>query len=275
MARTDQLTPPEQFLLLDPQNASPSELIKIGLLALAASGIVRVTEGPTKGFLKRQATSLFNLVPGRSLDAPGSLAPLVEIVQRAGGGSTEVVAKEARRAFGDKLLGYRQKLQEGLERRGFLSKSTKPVMFVFTRQTYEPTAAGMMARAQIRKAIESTWRLPNLIYSNPAEAAALMVIAGSSLLIVPELREHYQRMGEIARKHNSDGGDSGDVGSWSSSSDSALGTFDSSAFANFDTTSFSALDSSMGSFDSSFDSSFGGDGGGDSGGGDGGGGGGD
>ena len=271
MARTDQLTPPEQFLMLDPQNASPSELIKIGLLSLAAQGIIKVTDGPAKGLFSRKPTSHFHVVPGRMLDAPQSLAPLVEVVSRAAGGSTDVVAKEARRAFGDQLRSYRTRLQEGLERRGLLTKIIKPRMLVFTTETYEPTAAGMMARDRIRKAIEGTWRIPNLLHNDPVEAAALILAAGSSILIVQELRQHYGRMGEITRKHESDGGDSG---SWDfSTSNNSAGSW---SFADFDASSFSSFDSSMSGFDSSFDSSFSDSGsGGDSGGADGGGGGGD
>ncbi len=278
MAFADQLTPPEQFLLLNPQGASPSELIKIGLFALIAGGIVKVTEGPPKGILSRRPTSLFDLVAGRSRDAPRALMPLVEVMRNVGEGSTDIVAAEARKAFGNKLLKFREQLQDGLVKRGVLTREIKPVMFVFARTVHELTPAGTTARDEIKRKIESAWRLPNLLHSDPQEAALIMAAAGTSLLLVQELRPHYRRMGEISKQYHVETSDSG---SWTNTSADSTSLFDASAFPSFDASSLSSLDlpdSFSASFDSSFSDSSSGDSGsgGDSGGGgDGGGGGGD
>jgi hypothetical protein len=270
MARQDQLTPPEQFLLLDPDGAAPNELLKIGFLALATQGIIQISAGRPTGFFGRKPAAQFDLVPGRSLEAGPALSPLVDTIRKAKSGATAAVATQARRDFGPDLAGYRKRLQEDLARRGLLETVVTPRLVVFTRTTYQATAAGQVARAKIRQTIERARDLPELMQTDRTQAAALILAAGGTLLLVDELRPHYQRMGQIARE-------TGDAssGDFSSASDTGS-TFNGAGLSDFDPSSLSGLDSAMSSFDASFDASFSGDGGGgDSGGGDSGGGGGD
>jgi hypothetical protein len=155
---------------------------------------------------------------------------------------------------------------------------------------YKRTPAGDAEESRIAADIARARTIPELLRSNPAEAAAIVLAVGGTILLVNELRPFYRQISDVMRppaapdgSSDSGGGDaslpfwnSRDTGPADSSDavqglDAAgLGGLDLSAF---DAGAFDALDAGMASFDAGFDASVD-SGGGDGGGGDGGGGGG-
>jgi hypothetical protein len=126
-----------------------------------------------------------------------------------------------------------------------------------------------------------------LLRSNPAEAAAIVLAVGGTILLVSELRPYYRQISEVMRPpgsgadySDSSGGDASPP-FWNSSdpgaarSGNAVPGLDAASIGNldlgaFDAGAFDALDAGMASFDAGFDASVGDGGGGDGGGGGGG-----
>ena len=168
-------------------------------------------------------------------------------------------------------------------------------------RTYKRTPAGDAEESRIASDIARARTIPELIHSNPAEAAAIILAVGGTILLVNELRPYYRQISDVMRAQtaSTDGFrgfgrrrvtdlefighaiprsretrqllDAAGLGA------SIPARFDHATFdlSAFDAGAFDALDTGMASFDSGFDASVSDAGGGDGGGGDGGGGGGD
>ncbi len=263
------LSPAEQLALLDPKAVKAKDAVKATLLSLVAQGVLKIETTSTRGFFGTKKATTVSVARDATPDGPHAAA-LVRVVRDAGSGGAPLagVAKGAREAWGDDLrqflTGY---VFPSLTRRGLLTESSRKVAFFFHRTVYDHTPAGAMERIRVLGPVQRARTIPALLRENPAEAAAIALAAGSTLLIVPELKAFYGQLAAL--------GPRGAGGSWSSGDGWPSTTFDP---GSFDASSLSSFDSSdFSSFDSSFDSSFSGSdsGGGDSGGGDGGGGGGD
>jgi hypothetical protein len=201
------------------------------------------------------------------------------------------VVKHARQAYGANLARFnRDFIVPQLVTRGLLEE--RRVLFL---THYKRTAAGDAEESRIAADIARARTIPELIRSNPAEAAAIVLAVGSTILLVGELRPYYRQISEAMRPPPGTGGaDSGGGDAspmlWDSSKPAgehggalpshegaqmldaaSLGNLD---LSSFDAGAFDALDAGMASFDAGFDASVGDGGGGDGGGGDGGGGGG-
>jgi hypothetical protein len=203
-------------------------------------------------------------------------------------GSMPDVVTQARQAYGSSLNGFnRDFIIPRLLTRGLIED--RSVLFL---RHYKRTQAGDAEESRIAADIARARGIPELLRSDPAEAAAIMLAVGGTILLVKELRPYYRQISEAMRPpgsgadySDSSGGD-GSFPFWHSSDPGAdhsadavqgldaasLGSLDLSAF---DAGAFDALDAGMAPFDAGFDASVGDGGGGDGGGGDGGGGGGD
>jgi hypothetical protein len=230
----------------------------------------------------------------------GSIPPhataLLDLVRAAQDdtGSMADFAKRAQKAFGANLERFnRDFIVPALLSRGLIEEGR---ILIF--RTYKRTPAGEAEESRIAGDIARARTIPELLHSRPAEAAAIILAVGTTILLVSELRPHYRQISEVMRGQTasseaSDGGDS-PVTSWDSTGShaadpahpgepahhldaAALGGLDPGGFdlSAFDAGAFDSLDTGMASFDAGFDASVGDSGGGDGGGGDGGGGGGD
>jgi hypothetical protein len=284
------LSPAESLFLLKPNRTPARETVKVTLLSLIAQGLVRLEEQVTKRFLGTRKTIFVRPTAAKVPALPAHAASLLAQVRaaQAGAGSMDELVKLARQAYGTNLGRFnRDFIVPGLVTRGLLER--RRVLFV---PHYKRTQAGDAEEGRIAADIARARTIPDLIRSNPAEAAAIVLAVGGTILLVGELRPYYRQISEAMRPPpGADGSDSGGDGSpafWDSSNPEHSGPLpshdpvqglDAASFGNldlgsFDAGAFDALDAGMASFDAGFDASVGDGGGGDGGGGDGGGGGG-
>jgi hypothetical protein len=191
--------------------------------------------------------------------------------------------RSARQAYGSSLNGFnRDFIIPLLLSRGLIEE--RRVLFL---RHYKRTPAGDAEESRIAADIARARNIPELLRSNPAEAAAIVLAVGGTILLVSELRPYYRQISEVMRPpgsgadySDSSGGDASPP-FWNSSdpgaarSGNAVPGLDAASIGNldlgaFDAGAFDALDAGMASFDAGFDASVGDGGGGDGGGGGGG-----
>jgi hypothetical protein len=292
------LSPAESLFLLKPNRTPARETVKVTLLSLLAQGMVRMEERQTRRFFGKKKT-VYMWPRNIAGHLPPHAIALLDIVRAAQDdtGSMADFAKRAQKDYGANLEAFnRDFIVPALLLRGLIEERR-----VLIFRTYKRTTAGDAEESRIASDIARARTIPQLLRSNPAEAAAIILAVGSTILLVNELRPHYRQISEVVRAQTastdaSDGGGDMPVTLWDSTGSHApdpahhgdsnhldaaglggfehsnfdAGTFDLSAF---DAGAFDALDTGMASFDAGFDASVGDAGGGDGGGGDGGGGG--
>jgi hypothetical protein len=289
------LSPAESLLLLKPNRTPARETVKVTLLSLLAQGAVRMEEQQTRRFFGTKKTVYVRPTAKRAALPPhaAALLDLIHVAQGYSGSMADLVTR-AQKAYGTNLNGFnRDFIVPALLARGLIEEGR-----ILLFKTYKRTPAGDAEESRIANDIARARTIPELIRSNPAEAAAIILAVGGTILLVSELRPYYRQISDLMRAQTSstDGSDSGGDGSpiWTSSDthpaqpgdqhlDAAgLGAFDPGTFDHnsfdlsaFDAGAFDALDTGMASFDAGFDASVSDAGGGDGGAGDGGGGGGD
>jgi hypothetical protein len=301
------LSPAESLFLLKPNRTPARETVKVTLLSLLAQGMVRMEERQTRRFFRKKKT-VYMWPRNIAGHPPQHAAALLDLVRAAQDdtGSMADFAKRAQKAYGANLEKFnRDLIVPALLLRGLIEESR---ILIF--RTYKRTPAGDAEESRIASDIARARTIPELLHSKPAEAAAIILAVGTTILLVNELRPHYRQISEVMRAQTastdgSDGGGDSSVTLWDSADShgrdshaadpahhgnpsnhldaATLGGFEHSSFdvgtfdlSAFDAGAFDALDTGMASFDAGFDASVGdAGGGGDGGGGDGGGGGGD
>jgi hypothetical protein len=279
------LSPAESLLLLKPNRTPARETVKVTLLSLLAQGIVRLEEQVTRRFFFTRKTVYVRPTGTKAPVLPAHAASLLDQVHAAQAetGSMPDLVKRARQAYGPSLNSFNHDfIIPRLVTRGLLEERS----FLFLRH-YRRTPAGDAEESRIAADIARARAIPGLLHSNPAEAAAIVLAVGGTILLMSELRPFYRQISNVMRPpatadgaSDSGGGDaslpfwnSRDAGPADSPDafrglDAAgLGSLDLGAF---DAGAFDALDAGMASFDAGFDASVdggGGHGGGDDGGG--------
>jgi hypothetical protein len=295
------LSPAESLVLLKPNHTPAREAVKVTLLSLLAQGLLRIEEKTEKRFFGARTVACVRPT-GRNARLPPHAASLMDVVretQTDGGVMRQLVAR-ARQAYGAQLEGFKNRfIMPALVGRGLIEEGRVLLLF----RKFNLTPSGVAEQSRIEHDMARARTIPALLGTNPAEAAAIALAVGGTILLVEELQPHYRQLSEAMRAQGAAGGDSDAGGSssdyWSfddshqnsenrqtddpvspadrmnfhdaGTGNRDLGSFDLGAF---NAEAFSALDAGMATFDSSFDASAGGEGGGgDGGGGDGGGGG--
>ncbi len=286
------LSPAESLVLLKPNRTPAREAVKVTLLSLLAQGVLRIDEERKKWFFGTKKIIYLRPTSRRLSSLPPHAASLLECVRDAqtDKGTMEAMVACARRSYGSNLAGFKSRfIMPALLSRGLIEERVLLLL-----RSYRLTPVGVAEQSRIENDIRRIRAIPDLLRTNPAEAAAIALAVGGTILLVSELRPYYGQLSEAMRRHGVTDTASGDGGGndtsfWSQddtgpghpahtmpdrldTDHSGLGSFD---LSTFDAGAFSALDAGMDSFDSGFDSSAGGDSGGGDGGGDGGGGGGD
>lgn len=296
------LSPAESLVMLKPNRTPARESVKVTLLWLLAQGLLRIEETTEKKFLGTRKLVYVRPTERSAPPLPPHAASLMDEVRaaQATSGSMQDVVARARQAYGSNLQLFNKRfILPALASRGLVTEDR----FLLVFRSWRPTRAGFAEQSRIRSNIDRARTIPALLGSRPAEAAAIALAIGPTILLVKELRPLYRQLSDAMRRHGT--ADDADPSGWASpawdsvpSGDTAasgagdvpspvgpldhsslsfdaagLGGFDAGGFdlAAFDASAFDALDSGMASFDSGFDAASGGD----SGGGDGGGGGGD
>lgn len=255
MPDANALTPAEMLVLLDPARRHGRETVKIALLGLIARGVLRLDVQDTRGLRHRQSVALrlAAMSPGYLSAAEISLLDLIRELDGAGGRIAEIV-KRARRRYGANFSRFeRDYVRAALRRRGLIFETRRPVLWIFSRRRDERTAKGDVERRRIREQMAQALTIPDLLRREPAEAAALAASLGGTILLVPELRSHYQRLTEAMRGRGGEVEDGPeaevDLGDLVGLLDDAIGEIDA------------ALDAFDASFDASADGGNGGNGG--------------
>ena len=261
MTDSTPLSPAEALFLLKPNRTPGSRTLRVTLLSLLVKGVLRIEEEVKPGVFRDRKVAHLRIVAERTPTSPPHVAELIGVVRaaQADGGKVRDVARLAQGTFGAGCGLYnRTFIVPSLIERGLLEE--RRVLFV---RTWHATPAGEAERARIEADIERARQLPALLRSNPAEAAALALALGGTLLLVDDLRAHYRQLADAMRSSGYDGGASDGFDGASSGTGDSSGGFDfgSFDFGSFDAGAFDALDAGIGSFDSGFSDGGGGDGG--------------
>ena len=265
------LSPAESLFLLKPNRTPARETVKVTLLSLLAQGMVRMEEQQTRRLLRKEENRLLCARAQRAA-LPPHAAALLDLVRAAQDdtGSMADFVKRAQKAYGTNLEKFnRDFIVPALLSRGLIEES-RILLF-------RPTNArrrAMPRRAGSRATSPAPAPSPSCIHSNPAEAAAIILAVGSTILLVNELRPYYRQISEVMRAQtastdvrdseaatarrswNSTGshshGSQGPAASTSTRARSARSTpggFDHGAFdlSAFDAGAFDALDTGMAS----------------------------
>jgi hypothetical protein len=253
----------EAFVLQEPQRARGPAAVKLAMLTLLAQGSLVVVSSSAAGFLGyRRTTVMLRVMPGQSPDFPG-VATLLTLVGQ--GCTMRQFVDRARRQYGAALRGYvEREVRPALRRRNLIEPSVKRLFGVFPRQIWRLTADGECEVAGIKRAVAAAMTIPDWLDRDPAQAAALAATLGTAILLVDELKPHYQRLAQAMRRHQGDGDATIDNSTVFAPAGSAVPRELPPDFfcpGDFDFAALDALDGGFDAFDAGF-SDAGGDGGG-------------
>src|SRR5215470_7144887 len=170
------LSPAESLFLLRPNRTPARETVKVTLLSLLAQGIVRLEEQVTKRFIGTRKTVYVRLAQRAVPALPAHAVSLLDQVRAAQAetGSMADVVKRARQAYGSSLDSFnRDFIIPPLISRGLIEE--RKILFL---RHYKRTPVGDAEESRIAADIARARRIPDLLRSNPAEVAALVLAVG-------------------------------------------------------------------------------------------------
>jgi len=253
MAETG-LSAPEAFVLSSLPHYDIRQTLKLGFMGLLAQGILRSEEETRPGVLRARRIVHLRVAPDAPAVLPPIAASLVTVVRAAAqprDGLIGDIVKQAMREYGRTLTGFVQKhVGPALVERGLAEMRRRRFLGVFPSVALYRTSAGDAEKTRLENALHEARAIPQYLDRDPAQAAALAAAAGSAILMVEELRPHYQQLAEAFRLRAGDGFD-------------IPANFDGGLSFDFGTIDLGSFDS----FGAGFDGAAGGsDGGGDGGG---------
>jgi len=197
------LTAAEALILLEPNKAQGKTALKLTLLELLAQRLLTVHRQDRAGVwgIPRNV-DLLQCAPGAS--EPVSMRSHVRNVLhvlRIAGASRGIPMKQVvtaiREEFGTNLSGFQTRhLVPELVARGLLAAYQRQIFRVFRRTRYRCTPSGEAARSQLEGQLAQARVLPALLDTDPAQAAAVVITLGSTVLLVEELRSHYAKLAQ-------------------------------------------------------------------------------
>jgi hypothetical protein len=269
MEKNARLSAPEAFVLMSLPKFDVRKALKLGFMGLLAQGVLRIEQEDRPGLIRTRHIAHLHVAP----NPHGKLSPiassLVELVRATEpDGLMKDVVKQSMRVYGKTLLGFVQNhVAPALIGRGLAEMRKSRLLGVLPLTRYYRTPAGDAEKSRLEGLMRDARSIPSYLDRDPAQAAALIAGLGGAIILVEELRPHYQAIASAMRERGNgvDGGgfiyDGGDA-----FGDGGAGTIHDGGFFDFSGVDFSAFDA--GAFDS-FDAGFS-DAGGDGGGGDGG-----
>jgi hypothetical protein len=262
MAEIDpRLSAPEAYLLLALPSCDTTKALKLGFMGLLAQGLLRIETEDRPGFLRTRHILHLRVAPNQPEALPPIAASLVNVVRAAGpGGLLKDVLHRAAREYGTRMLGFMQKhLGPALVARALAVPYRRRVLGIFSVASFARTPAGDAEKARLEGLMSQARAIPQYLDHDPAQAAALTTALGSAILLVDELRPHYEALARAMRDHAD--GDFVDVAGFATGNDGVIFDFGSIDFSCFDSGAFDSFDT--GFSDAGGDA--GGDGGGDGG----------
>jgi len=265
------LSPAEATVMLAPNLAKPINAIKVTLLFLLATGVLRLEESEAFGIFRNKKIAHLRIAT-EPKNAPSEVAALLNTVRaaEAAGGKIKDVIAQCQRDFGPACVQFNAKFViPGLIARGLITQKK----FLFLNR-FPLTPAGEKVQSRLKSDLFKADDVARLLKSDPAQAAALAATLGTTVLLSDKLTRQFKPLADAMRMN----GGGGEVAVFNDSSPHH-GSFDfgSFDFSSFDFGSFNLGSFDLGSFDlgGAMDSFHGGfsDGGGGGDGGDGGGGG--
>jgi hypothetical protein len=197
-----QLSPAEALVLLKPNRPADLESVKVTLLWLSAQGLLRIEEETKRTFLGSKRI-VWVQPTGRECAAlwPEAASVMAVVSEaHACGGMLEYLAKRARPTYGNEFTGFlSQFIMPSLARRELLEERLVLRLFPKTYLTHAGTAEKTRIAADIAQALT----VPALQSGDPAEAAAVALTVGGSVLPVEELQHHYRQFSQVIRKMSS------------------------------------------------------------------------
>jgi hypothetical protein len=271
------LSATEAYVLLQLPAWDARKALKLGFMGLLAQGVLRIETEDRPGLIRTRHIQHLRVAADRPASLPPVAASLVSMVRSAEpGGLIKDVVRQCQRTYQRTLAGFiRDYVGPALMARGLAEPSRRRVLGIFSFASFARTPAGEIERIRLEGLMQEARSIPDFLDRDPAQAVAMIAALGAAILLVEELRPHYQALSQAMRPPDggaSDGGTYAD-GNWNSGDGLNDGGFGASLdFGGFD---FGSID--LGAFDAgafdSFDAGFsdaGGDGGGGDGGGDGG-----
>jgi hypothetical protein len=262
---TPPLSAPEAYLLRSLPRYDPRYALKIGFMGLMAQGVLRLETEDRRGLLRTRHIPHLRVVDNGPTDLPPIAAALVKVVHAAApAGLVSNVLNRARAEYGTGLRRFvRDWVAPALVARGLAGPYRRRLLGLVPYDTFARTPEGDAEKARLDRLIEDARRIPQYLDRAPDRVPELIAALGTALVLVDELRPHYQALSRAMRERGT--GDSMPFDGISGApGDVPTGLFDlgNIDFGSFDTGALASLDAG-----------FSGDGGGgDGGGGDGGGG---
>lgn len=250
MTEAVELSAPEALVLLSLPRYDGRQALKLGFMGLVAQGVLRLDTEDRPGLLRTRRIPHLTVAPGLPANLPPIAASLVGVVRAAApGGLMKDVVKQSMREYGKQLAGFVQNhVRPMLVGRGLAEIRQSRLLGIIPLARYFRTPAGEAEKIRIEGAVRNAKTIPQLLKNDPAQAAVLVAAAGAAILLVEELRPHYDALSRALRGsdgggfYSADGGGFGDGGSGFAGLDFGgldfggvdFSCFDSGAFASFD-----------------------------------------
>lgn len=248
MNESSSLSAPEGLVLMNPRT-SGREAVKLGLMELLAKRALIVQKAERKGLFGKRQTRV-KVASGSRLRKPHMQMlhrALFSVVRlkwgEADGVTMRVLVKGLHKPFGANLQGFvSHYVRRDLIVNGLLEQKTKRFLGMIPYASYQLTAAGKKAHARLDQQMQQARTLPKLLASDPAQAAALAIALGGSVLLVEELRPYLEELAGVVRQYGA-GGEGGDAGYGA----------DEELTWELDAEALNALDAGMADLEASFD----------------------
>jgi hypothetical protein len=259
------LSAPEALVLMSLPRFDVRRALKIGFIGLLAQGLLRIEQEDRPGLIRTRHVPHLYVAANLPENLPPLAASLIGVVRTAEpDGLMRHVVAQSERAYGKTLVGFVVKyVGPALVARGFAEVRRSRLLGLIPLTRFYRTPAGEVEKTRLEGLLKDARSIPNYLDRDPVQAAALVAALGSAMLLVEELRPHYQAIAAAMRPPDTGGFIYTDIGG-------SGGNFESSSidFGSFDLggIDFSAFDAgALDGFDADFS-----DAGGDGGGGDGG-----
>jgi hypothetical protein len=230
------ITPSEAMVLRDPRRANANNVLKVTLMSLVVWRVLRVDDEVRSGVFAQKH------IPHLRVDEPlktprrAHETSIVELVNGSGNGTMPEVVQQARKMYGNRLLSFlTEHLWPDLIRRGLLSTEKFRFLLFFTGIRPLLTTAGVVERDRVNAELARGRTIPELLNSDPTQAAAVSARLGDLILLMPGMRLHYRALSDAMRAYGSES----EVSSFSS--DFGLASFNDSALDAL-TSSLSLID---------------------------------
>jgi hypothetical protein len=243
MEKAAGLSAPEAYLLLSLPGCDPSKALKLGFMGLVAQGVLQLETEERRGLLRKRHIPHLRVAPNLPESLPLVAESLVKTVRGAEPqGLIKDVLAQCRREYGGNLLGVMQNcLGPALVARGLAEPYRRRILGLFPVAGFRRTPAGEAEKARIDGLMQDARAIPSYLDRDPVQAAALVAALGGAILLVEELRPHYQALG-LALRDQGGGGGYADGTSWDMGDAGSLGDFAGVDFSCFDSGAFDSFD---------------------------------